>query len=196
MATQEERKAQTKQKILDCAKILFEQYGFDATSVDQILKAANIAKGTFYQHFKTKLDILISLSRGENSVKMKEVLAQIKNGALEPLDVLVFHLTQIGEWFEKHPKIAEALIIANITEPKEKISTDPEYTSRGFIHTVLSSAQKQKLIKENIDLWEVTAMIGGFIVVTIIYWAKDPKEGVLAKSLVSKLTILLDGIKT
>jgi len=196
MATQEERKAQTKQNILNCAKKLFDKNGFEKTSLDQILKSANIAKGTFYQHFKTKLDILIAVSRGENSVKMKEVLNQVQNGTLKPLDVLLYHLKQIGDWFEKHPKIAQTLIIANITEPKEKISTHPEYTSRGFIHSVLSSAQKQKLIKQDIDLWEVTAMIGGFIVVTIIYWAKDPKEGVLANSLISKLNILLDGIKT
>lgn len=48
----------TKQKILESAVQLFEQYGFDDVSVDAIVKNAGVSKGTFYIYFETK-DALI-----------------------------------------------------------------------------------------------------------------------------------------
>jgi AcrR family transcriptional regulator len=46
---------------MDAAQALFLAKGFDAASVDEIVKAAGVAKGTFYFHFKTKEDVLQAL---------------------------------------------------------------------------------------------------------------------------------------
>lgn len=50
----------TKQKILKSAAQLFGQYGFDEVSVDAIVEAAGVSKGTFYIYFESK-DALIAL---------------------------------------------------------------------------------------------------------------------------------------
>lgn len=46
------------QEILNAAKMLFEEKGYENTPVEAIIQAADIAKGTFYYYFKTKKDIL------------------------------------------------------------------------------------------------------------------------------------------
>lgn len=46
---------------MDAAQALFLQGGFASTSVDEIVRAADVAKGTFYVYFKTKDDILLAL---------------------------------------------------------------------------------------------------------------------------------------
>jgi AcrR family transcriptional regulator len=46
---------------MDAAQALFLAKGFDAASVDEIVKAADVAKGTFYFYFKTKEDVLQAL---------------------------------------------------------------------------------------------------------------------------------------
>lgn len=194
MATHEERKQETKLKIIDSAKELFNTKGYDNTSVDEIYKLANVSKGTFYKHFKTKIDIIVSISREENSLKSKEVLDSISNG-VDALDTLKTYLNSLGDWFEARQSIAQALIIASITQDVDDIVTDPQYSSRGFINATLQSAQEQKTIKDNIDTWEITAMIGGFMIVSVIEWLNNPIKNELGKSLNKKLDILLDGIK-
>ena len=194
MATQEERKQETKLKIIDNAKELFDTKGYDNTSVDDIFKLANVSKGTFYKHFKTKIDIVISIAREENSLKSKEVLTSISNG-LDTLDTLKMYLNSVGDWFEARQSIAQALVVASLTQDVDNIVTDPKYSSRGFINATLTSAQKQKTIKSDIDTWELTAMIGGFIVICVVVWLQNPIKGELGKSLNKKLDILLDGIK-
>jgi AcrR family transcriptional regulator len=49
--------------ILDAALKLFSQYGYRRTSIDDIARAAEIAKGTVYLSFKSKEDIFRGLSR-------------------------------------------------------------------------------------------------------------------------------------
>jgi AcrR family transcriptional regulator len=50
---------ETKRKIYEAAKYLFSNYGIEKVSVDSIVERADVAKGSFYVHFKSK-DALIA----------------------------------------------------------------------------------------------------------------------------------------
>ncbi len=54
----ERRKEKTRQKIISTAVTLFQQQGFDATTMEQIAEEADIAKGTLYNYFPVKEAIL------------------------------------------------------------------------------------------------------------------------------------------
>lgn len=47
-----------REEILDAAQALFTQKGYDATSIQDIIQAVGIAKGTFYHYFRSKLELL------------------------------------------------------------------------------------------------------------------------------------------
>ncbi len=49
----------TKQHLYHCAITLFKQKGYDQVSVDEIVREAGTAKGTFYIYFESKADVLI-----------------------------------------------------------------------------------------------------------------------------------------
>ena len=44
-------------RILSVAQTEFANYGFDLASIQRIVKAANISRGSFYQYFRDKTDI-------------------------------------------------------------------------------------------------------------------------------------------
>lgn len=54
-------------EILDAAKELFGQKGFDGTSTGDILGKVGIARGTLYYHFKSKEDIMDALIERTNA---------------------------------------------------------------------------------------------------------------------------------
>ena len=67
-----------KNEILDAAEELFGVKGYGAATVNDILEAVNIAKGTFYYYFKSKEDVLDALieRRVHDGVeKAKEIIA-------------------------------------------------------------------------------------------------------------------------
>jgi len=51
-----------RQELISIAERLFLQQGYDNTTVKQIIGAMNLAKGTYYYHFRSKEDILIAVS--------------------------------------------------------------------------------------------------------------------------------------
>lgn len=52
---------ETKKRIIECARRLFKEKGFNRTSVNDIIKEANSSKGGFYTHFKTKEELLFNM---------------------------------------------------------------------------------------------------------------------------------------
>jgi AcrR family transcriptional regulator len=50
-----------REELMDAARDLFLEKGFAATSVDEIVRVADVAKGTFYVYFKTKDEVLEAL---------------------------------------------------------------------------------------------------------------------------------------
>ena len=57
--TRRARGDRTRATLVDAALDLFDRAGVEATSVDEIVAAANVAKGTFYVHFERKTDVLL-----------------------------------------------------------------------------------------------------------------------------------------
>jgi AcrR family transcriptional regulator len=61
VATQGERRAETRQRLLMAAAELFAERGVDATSIDAIAERADRTSGAFYAHFGGKDGVLLAL---------------------------------------------------------------------------------------------------------------------------------------
>lgn len=53
--------AETKKKIYDSANELFQKYGFEKVSVDNIVEKAGVSKGAFYVHFESKNSLITAV---------------------------------------------------------------------------------------------------------------------------------------
>jgi AcrR family transcriptional regulator len=65
----------TKAAVLEGARDLFVERGFDATSVDGIARAAEVSKGAVYHHFSDKKDIFAELLVGVLETTMASVIS-------------------------------------------------------------------------------------------------------------------------
>lgn len=114
----EREKSQRQQEIFHAAKILFAKKGFGATTMDDISKQAELAKGTLYNFFGSKSDLFVSLISSEFN-QLLELLDTIITSELEPLaklNKLIF--TQL-DFFENNRDFFKLL-----STEAEKISTD------------------------------------------------------------------------
>ena len=64
MATQGERRAETRQRLLDAAAELFAERGIEGSSVDAIAERAQRTSGAIYDHFDGKAGLLFALLEG------------------------------------------------------------------------------------------------------------------------------------
>jgi AcrR family transcriptional regulator len=58
-----DRTRETRDKLLRTARSIFEQEGYDATSISSIVEAAQVSRGTFYLYFQSKEDIFRTLAQ-------------------------------------------------------------------------------------------------------------------------------------
>jgi AcrR family transcriptional regulator len=54
-------KLRNRADILDAARIVFAQIGYDAANIRDIIRGTNLASGTFYNYFKTKDEVFVAL---------------------------------------------------------------------------------------------------------------------------------------
>jgi AcrR family transcriptional regulator len=85
MATQADRRAATQAAILKAARKLFGDDGFQATTMDDIASAAQVAKGAVYHHFKTKEDVFEAVFEEVS----RDLVAEIAKVSRAEKDVLV-----------------------------------------------------------------------------------------------------------
>ncbi len=106
-----------KNEILDAAKEMFFSTGYEKVSIQQIISKVQIAKGTFYYYFKSKIDLLddlvkreldplltlINEVRNENSIsaieKLNNIFSQISSWKIENINLyqIVFKLMYSDE---------------------------------------------------------------------------------------------------
>lgn len=75
-AKKEEKKVQgIREKLLEVGTKLVAEKGFNKISVEEITKAAGVAKGSFYTYFKRKEDLIQEINRSATSQIMEDVIA-------------------------------------------------------------------------------------------------------------------------
>ena len=193
MATQAERKAKTRRALIEAAKQLFETDGFDAVSVDQIVKKANVAKGTFYQYYQTKVDILADAARDEGAEKIHQALQAVADGACA-LEMLERFVKEQCQWFEAHEKVAEAILMAGLKTVGEELKEEHRH-ARVFMAKLMVYAQQQGSVRPELDPRELSKLIGGALIVSVLAWLKQPTPGALYTSMKQSLDIILNGAK-
>lgn len=75
--TQEERKADTRARLLAAAAELFANQGVDAVSVDAVAEAADRTSGAVYAHFGSKQGLLLALLESFQDSALALLLAEV-----------------------------------------------------------------------------------------------------------------------
>ncbi len=68
-------------RILEAALELVARWGYDKTSIDDIARAAGVAKGTIYLHFESREALFVALLRRERLLALETVRADLTRAA-------------------------------------------------------------------------------------------------------------------
>ncbi len=88
---QDRRRRETQTRILQAAEALFETQGYERAKVAEICERADVAYGTFFNHFPAKRDVLRALSdRSVEEVGLGLEALSKRDGTIEDLLVDLF----------------------------------------------------------------------------------------------------------
>lgn len=76
--------------ILDAARSLFAEKGFENATMEEIAESADVAKGTLYKYFPTKRTVVISLFiRAQKDIAARSVAFLQTSDAAKPIETMI-----------------------------------------------------------------------------------------------------------
>jgi AcrR family transcriptional regulator len=141
-----QRRARTRAQILEATEILLAERPPDALTVDSIVDAAGVAKGTFYYHFQSIEDLTAAVG-AKLAESFEDLLAPARLEKVDPIARISFGLTKFLEKAIAEPLWAR-LVIQSAQAP-----TGVRQRIRANLKTDLAEAKAQeRLTMPDIEL--------------------------------------------
>ena len=109
----------TREKILEAAKELFAEKGFDKASIEQIAKRAGVSKTLVFWYFKNKEGLIEEVTK---EVAPSNIIQKCKEGNLKGEELLDCIIESYYAFFndERNKKLAIHLLDLSLTNPQFK----------------------------------------------------------------------------
>ena len=105
MGRRERKRAATRAAIIQAAERLFAERAYEAVTVDEIAAAADVAKGTVYNHFPSKEDVAAALADDVFRRGLPLVDEMLATGTT-PLGILEALFMAGADWAAQNPCLA------------------------------------------------------------------------------------------
>ena len=89
----------TKQKILEVAGKLFYEQGYNQTGINQIIAQSQVAKASFYYHFKSKQLLALAYLEATNK-ELDSQMQAMNESPLAPRETLLDLFAQLKSWLK------------------------------------------------------------------------------------------------
>lgn len=168
------QKAETRGLILDAARALFEERGFDDTTMRNLAEKAEVGLGTIFAHFPDKGALLISA--------LLEDLAQTDQKIVETLPVeapikeQIMHVAEAGfGYWCRRPALSATMLreMWFITGRFAKKRRDETAGFLTFVYLLLAGARRRGELRGDIDLRQTAEALYSFYVGSLIRAAGD-----------------------
>lgn len=159
-------------RILDAARFLFEQGGYQATTTAQIAREAGIPEGSLFEYFRTKKELLFALLERDMAAYIDFLELHLRGieGALNRIRKFIWsHLYTLRE----KRFVARFLLL--------EVRQDPDYYRSAayglvrrysnLLHDLIQSGIKEGTIRPDVDSKMVRHLILGAIEQIALPWA-------------------------
>lgn len=169
----ERRKQALRQHIFDIAVGLFTTRGFEATTVDQIAAAADIAPATFFNHFQNKQAVLIEMTNLVVTHLQSLLDEELERDTDTRTRLLGFARAAAGDIGQAHG-IARDVVLTMVRS--ENLGAEPPYLVR--VHQpfaeMLRDGQRRGEVREDLSEGFLAEMVVGMLNATVTGWLADP----------------------
>ena len=184
-----EGKEATRKRILDAASEVFAEKGYHDAAVDDIVKASNSSKGSFYFHFPSKQQIFFALVDRliEAMAYSSERAIARESGALAKVDAA---LAAVFENFSRHRTFAKILMVGGVGLGKafdEKLMAIHQRFAELIKHHLDEALAEGSISDIDTEItayaWlgAVNEILIRWLYTCLLYTSPSPRDGLLAR---------------
>lgn len=164
---------------MDIAIDCFARYGYQATSIDRIAKAAGLTKGAIYYHFKDKEQLLFEAVKNRVSQFERRIIAEI-----ETIHDAAAALRRVGELCLEHATKSNHRRLI-VTLMVEALDTNARLSAqfremmrrfRAFLRGIIEVGQRQGLFRADVSAITAAGVYAGAVMGAEIEFYQDPDQ--------------------
>ena len=191
MKLRDKQKAEVKSALVKAGEELFRTKGFMETTIEGITGAAGVARGTFYNYFQSKEDLLLEIFYGteELSTEQIEYFFATTPGTDNQIKALI---ASAVEWTMKRPDLA---LITLLEKMKRGQTTEhpkgPLF--RRMITEVFARGQSAGVVTRERLAQDLAHDIDGLYMVHMVRWYHYSQQDDLLSAILSSVNTHLSG---
>jgi AcrR family transcriptional regulator len=167
------RRRELHQSILATAAELFARDGYDATTVEKIAAAADIVPATFFNHFRSKEDVLREVGQDVFSRFRRLVDEQLARdvSSIERLDGFA---ARSAELVRRAPEMTRRVLMAVLrTSRPGEAGAELASMQADFVR-LLDRGRTQRDIPDDLDVALCAEILVSVVIGAMTHWINDP----------------------
>lgn len=147
---------QVKSNIVSAAWELFYRFGYENTTIDDIVHRAHVSKGSFYYYFSTKADLLESLSYLFDR-KYEELMESMPSD-LKPVEKLLLLNRELLIMIENTVPVSllSQLFVSQLSAKGERHLLNPERSYFKVIRQVVLEGKEEGIFLDELTVNDIT----------------------------------------
>ena len=179
----ERRKTEFRDRITDAALKLFAENGVAETSLASIIKEADIAHKTFFNHFPTK-DHLLQHVVSSNTRNAYSFFRDAFKRHSDPKKQLEYCFMSIAKALEpinsqRYKELVTFYFVSSSSTKEFREEEKQNFTD--LVHTILQDAENKKMLRPGFKLDTLGEIIVGICVSTLLNWSVEPDFPIVVK---------------
>ncbi len=185
---------ETKSRIVSAAWKLFYQYGYDNTTIDDIVEQSQTSKGTFYHYFHSKDDLLSSLSVLFDK-KYEELIGTMDPG-LDPIEKLLLMNQELFLMIENTVTVSllSQLFGSQLTTKGERHLLNPDRTYYKLLRQIAIEGKEKGLFRDDLSVNDITKAYAIFERAVMYDWCISDGNYSICQYSGKMLPLFLDGL--
>ena len=167
---------ENRKTLLKSALDLFSRYGYNAVTVDDIVKNVNMSKGSFYNLFRSKGDLIIYRSEvlGEDTLeayeKLRETPGYEKKNVVDKIRDLIELTIAISTASSNQPFLSQMFISVMNDPPEDARNYFEQHQTDEIVREIILSGQANGELRADIDCDEILRAIHVFRRSLLLEW--------------------------
>lgn len=189
------KRLRTLEHLARTAASLFEAYGYEAVTMEQIALEADVAKGTLYNHFPVKEAVLAHWLHVELADRLKILHGQLQ--AIPGFAQGMLHvLNYSAKWCEAHTDYLPPYLRFRFSsigiQPSPSLASEQLSDIAETFHWLISRGQASKEIRADLDAARLTIAFHFLYLGAMLRWLADPRLK-LRKEFSAAVELFLNG---
>ncbi|MCX4723189.1 TetR/AcrR family transcriptional regulator [Streptomyces sp. NBC_01306] len=189
----ERNKRQVRAKLYEAAIALFAENGYEGTSIEAITTRADVARGTFFNHFHRKEDLIVEWGERRRA-RLRDCIEEVNmaDGERDAEQRLSGCLVALGKMNENDGECTQAMIKAWV-KAGYPLSEEP-FTAELFAD-VVARGKACGEFSQDIDVAQVGNVLHDVYLGSLYRWCRSGADAQLQSELREITHLVLNGVK-